>query len=346
MNIYNELYGSFPRQIGIPYRIDCITKNDFYTNINKYYKYKRVYASIYNYINNPAYIKNMLMVDKIFFDFDGLTHDVYNEVASFIHNLTQDGIKHLPLFTGGGFHVYVWTGNHADLDSKKGTLFSAHKHFETEYHLKHIDPAVIGDIARVAAVPNTYNFKRGSFCIPLTHDRFNNMTLGELAPTQEPINQKFIIGTKLFDIGEFNTTEIEYGEIRYEDIPFDSKDDTLTIDNIVLPKCIENLLLEGQKKYIGTSKRLTIIVYLRDNGVPYGNIKDILKQHLTTRRNGVIEWQHCFQEKQIEFIYSKGMQYSFPDCDVMKMRNQCNIDGYCDFTQQYHNGKRVLKIYK
>ena len=58
MNIYNELYNGFPRQIGIPYRINCNTKDDFYNEINKYYKYKRVYASVYNYINNPYYIKN------------------------------------------------------------------------------------------------------------------------------------------------------------------------------------------------------------------------------------------------------------------------------------------------
>ena len=72
-------------------------------------------------------------------------------------------------------------------------------------------------------------------------------------------------------------------------------------------------------KYVGTSQRF-FIVYLRDNGIPVGNIVELFKEYLIGKRGGRTEWQHCLHEKQIEFIYSKSSQYSFPDCDSLKKK--------------------------
>jgi len=176
-----------------------------------------VFASVYNYIPNSTYIKDLLNVDKVYFDFDGVTPDVYQEVKNFIEELGN--IKHVVIFSGGGFHVYVWTKNYHKLDSKKGTLYAAHKYFESNYNLKNLDPAVVGDIARIAAVPNTYNFKRHSFCVPLTMEKFDDIDLTKKIDKQADTTKQLIYGDELFDISEFNSVEKAYHSYADLEVP-------------------------------------------------------------------------------------------------------------------------------
>ena len=89
------------------------------------------------------------------------------------------------------FHIYLWTKNYHELDSKKSTLFNAHKHIINEYSLTYVDPAVVGDIARLATIPGTFNFKRKSFAIPITVDE-----IATVKPTlQQRLFQVIILAT-------------------------------------------------------------------------------------------------------------------------------------------------------
>lgn len=341
--MYKNLYSLFPRQIGIPYRITCNNASDFYHTINEYKFTKRVYASVYNYISNPEYINNFLMVDKVYFDFDGLTDDVRNEVARFSNSLHDEDIKHLVVFSGGGFHLYLWTKNYAELDNKKSSLYNIHRHFINTYNLKHVDPAIIGDIARVATVPNSYNFKRQSFAIPIATDE-----IGTIVPTNTSRlkYKNLIFGNQLFDVYEFNSHELYYNYMVSDLIP----DNNIKIDIDIyetLPQCMKKILQTGKSgKYVGTYNRMQLIIYLRDNGIPIGNIEELISQYLLGKRGGVIEWQHCLREHQIEFVFTKSTQYGFPDCGILKQKNMCPISGHCDKVKEYGDGKMVLKCYK
>ena len=339
--------------MGFPYRVTCHNNTEFYNIINKNLKSKRVFASVYNYVNNPFHINKLLNLDKIFFDFDGLTNDVISEVEKFIYNLKQDNIKHLVCFSGGGFHVYIFNSNYVDIDSKKGTLLNLHRHFIDNYHLTNVDRAVVGDIARIATVPNTFNFKRKKFCVPLTYDKLFNLNLDEIGVKQEKLNQNFISGGNPFDISEFNTDEVQFDSLNEEDLPemtTKSKSISYEVDNDEIlnsiPICVKNLLLEGNDKYIGTYKRMLIIVYFRDSGYPIGNIVEVIKKYLITRRKGVAEWQHCLKEKQIEFIFSSGYKYVFPTCESIKEDGYCKLNEYCKFAKEYCDDNHVLKVYK
>jgi hypothetical protein len=352
-NIYSVLYPSFPRQLGFPYRVTCKNNSEFYTTIKKNIKHRRVFASVYNYVNNPFHINKILNLDKIFFDFDGLTDDVVSEVEQFVFNLKKDNIKHLVCFSGGGFHVYIFNENYVDIDSKKGTLLNLHNHFINEYKLKNVDRSVIGDIARIATVPNTFNFKRKKFCVPLTYDKLFNIDFDTIGESQEKINQDFISGKTSFDISNFNTDEIQFDSLTEEDVPDIKTRDILLSQDIKndkilneIPVCVKDVLLSGREKYIGTYERMLIIVYFRDSGYPIGNIVEIIKQYLTTSRKGVKEWQHCLKEKQIEFIFSSGYKYVFPTCESLMEREYCKLNDFCDFSKEYHDENHVLKVYK
>lgn len=341
--MYKELYSLYPRQIGIPFRITCENKSEFYSNINRYMKQYRVYASIYNYISNDSYIKNNLAVDKIYFDFDGLEDHVRNEVKTFAEKLYSENIKHTVIYSGGGFHMYIWTKNYATLDSKKASLLNSHNHFINEYDLKYLDPAVVGDIARLATIPNTYNYKRKSFATPISIDDI--MTI---SPTQQQVvnTSKFIAGNELFDISEYNSKEIIYCNTSEENIP--ELTCKLNIDYYdKLPQCLQNILQEGYGgKYVGTYKRMLLILFMRDVGIPIGNIVELFKYYLRGQRKGIVEWRHCLHEHQIEFVYMKSYQYGFPDCERLKDKGLCPMIKYCDYVKEYYNGKHVLKCYK
>jgi len=355
-NIYSELYADFPRQVGFPFRITCKNSSEFYKIINEKKTQKRVFASVYDYINNSFHIEKVLKLDKVFFDFDGLTQDVYDEVSLFSHELKEHNIRHLVCFSGGGFHIYVFTTGYTDIESKKGTLLNVHRYFIENYGLKNVDRAIVGDIARIATVPNTYNFKRKKFCIPLTQEELFDIDIedtSDIGLKQVNLNRDYFIGKELFDISMFNTNEVQFDEIHENDIPdIDSKDENLSkliFDELYIneiPDCIKKILREGELKYVGTYKRMLVIVYFRDHGMPIGNIVDIIKKYFTSRRKGIKECDHCLHERQLEFIYSSGYKYIFPSCETMKKNGNCKKEDFCKYCREYCNNIHMIKCYK
>ena len=169
-----------------------------------------------------------------------------------------------------------------------------------------------------------------------------------IQPTQSQVlnTSSFIVGDNLFDISECNSTERTYDCISEEDIPdLDCRIDMDTYN--ALPPCLQKILNDGYGgKYVGTYKRMLMIVYMRDVGIPIGNIVELFKYYLIGKRKGVFEWQHCLHEHQIEFIYLKSIQYGFPDCDKLKDNDICHYTGYCEHVKKYYDGKYVLKMYK
>ena len=106
--MYKQLYKLFPRQIGIPFRITCNNSSEFYSSINEYKTTHRVFASVYNYNSNQSYIDQFLELDKVYFDIDGLTPDIREEVTRFSNKLLSEDIKHLVVYSGGGFsYIFV-----------------------------------------------------------------------------------------------------------------------------------------------------------------------------------------------------------------------------------------------
>jgi len=312
------LYPNFPRQISMPYR-KTVDKDQFYSMINLYNGKKRIFSSIYNYTGNYEYDRIALQVDKIFFDFDG--DEAQKNTILFVEKILEKNYKFSVFFSGGGFHVYVFT------DCKK--LYNpkyAIAKFQMQY--KGIDKTIVGDVARVATIPNTYNTKRKRFCIPITiEELYGNIDHIHIKARQQRFYAS-LYGSMNVSLVGYDTTEV------VDDRPFE---EPVIVENIKdLPPCL-NHILSLQKK--GFRNRYILINYLKDYGYLESQIKGIIKEFFTDE-----EYTHCIkEEKQLHYLYWKNTM--FPKCEGLKSEGICLTRDYCEFTREY-DGKHLVKIYR
>jgi hypothetical protein len=335
--LYNILYNRFPRQVSLPKRA-TVNKYDFYRIINQYNGKVRIFSSVYNYTGESSNIA----LDKIFFDFDG--DSAIDNLKAMVDYLVEKDIKFLPLFSGGGFHVYVFTKNYEYVTNKKTCLLNAHHHIKHQAQIQ-FDTAIIGDLARVATVPNTWNNKRERFCIPVSLD---DISKGYDYISERAKIQQFsycLYGTKLFDIEPFDTFENQYN-IQLVEIDEDVRG-LIDSDKILkeLPPCISGMLANGNTKRVGYRGRYLIITYLRDKGVVPNDTKDILEKYLTTVKKGKTEAKHCIEdERQVNYLYFQNTD-TFPFCETLKREGYCPDKQYCNESQKYDD-LHLVKIYR
>lgn len=324
------LYNIFPRQIGFPSRITVTSADEFMNYVNKYNGKVRIYGSVYNYVPGE---EHKIKLDKVFFDFDG--EQAYEHTRRLIDYLHSNDYLFTCFFSGGGYHVYLFLDTDYRVINRKDCLTNIQKFFEKECNIT-IDPAVIGDLARIATVPNTYNLKRKKFCIPVRMDDMD-MSHEDIAYIAEFQHMDGVVygnvkfDPKLFDYPtehSFYSTEENYVLNNDELIV---NDDIFTLN---LHPCIFNMLALGHSNHIGFRGRFHIITYLRDIGILYGDTKRIIKQHLTNIHDGIPEYKHCYNKKQVEKIY-KNDKYGFVKCETLKNEGYC--PGKCGRITNYGN---------
>jgi hypothetical protein len=340
--MYDMLYPTFPRQIAYPHR-KTVDEDDFFRTINRLNGKVRVFSSVYNFTANPAFDKINLDLDKVFFDFDG--DDALENAKFLAFHLQKMDLKHLIFFSGGGFHIYLFTTGYDRLKNKKACLTNVHKYFIAEYNID-VDKAVVGDIARVATIPNTWNTKRQRYCIPITmNDLFKGYEhISEMAKQQrfdfEPC------GSKLFDVSTFDGTE-DYG---YAEVTVSEEiKEQIDADEILskLPPCLATMLANASSgSRVGWRGRFLILVYLRDRGTLYGNACDLITQYLKHSKSGVAESHHCIrEEQQARRIYERD-ESMFPSCEQLKREGVCAASGFCSFCKRGDHGSHIQSIYR
>ena len=342
MNFYNFLYNKFPRQIAFPYRKTVDNKTEFYKMINKYNGIKRIFASVYNYTGNSNFDLLNLDVDKIFFDIDGESKSL-EEAKKLADYLLKKNYRFTIIFSGGGFHFYVFTKNYDNLSNKKLALFKSHLFFKNKLDIN-IDNKTIGDLARVATVPNTWNTKRQRFAIPvMIEDLDSYQKIKEKAKKQ--CFEFKIYGKKLFNIRNFDNgvKDVEFCINEIDDKTKLKIDEDKLLRN--LPPCISGLLANGNRIRVGWRGRFLIIVYLRDKGLLPGNIKEIINKYLTTVKNGKTEAYHClFEEKQVNYLFKRD-DNMFPFCENVKREGYCPVEGFCKFSK-FRGDVHLVDIYR
>lgn len=327
----NYLYKYFPRQLATPLR-KTVDKNSFYQIINKSNGKMRIFASVYNYTGDYEIDNKNLVLDKIFFDFDG--DDCYDKTKFAIDYLTENGYKFLLVFSGGGFHIYLFTEGYGSIKNSKQTLVNAHSYFiRCGFDF---DRAIKGDTARVATIPNTYNNKRKLYAIPISIDDFHKGLehIKEMAKKQ---NFRFVCnGGKYFDINRFDTEdeETEY-KVSYDE---NIKVDVEGADINTLPPCIHNLIRSGK---MGFRNRFLTIVYLRDAGWLPNMVESLFNQCLSKK-----EANHCIkEEKQVRYLFNRDVGI-FPNCENIKKEGTCPLKGFCDRTRIYQVNYHLVDIYR
>lgn len=325
-DMYNLLYNYFPRQISLPYRKN-VDREEFFSLINRLNGKSRIFASVYNYTGNFEVDRSFLNLDKIFFDFDG--EDAYKNFVYLVTMLLDEDLKFICTFSGAGFHVYLFTTGYMGLKNNKGCLYNAHKHFIKKGI--EIDEKIVGDVARVATVPNTYNTRRRRFCIPLT---LTDVQSGYEYVKKKATAQVFkydLIGRKLFDVSVFDM-QPEYQTYQKFDLP------ELEMVEKDFPPCI-NIMLKMAETKLGWRGRYLLISYLRDAGLLPNEIENLFHKYFSDK-----EFNHCvYDEGQIDYLFWKDIM--FPKCEQIKSENYCPCESYCNYTREF-GFNHLVNIYR
>jgi hypothetical protein len=325
----------FPREIANPKRYNCRTQKEFYNFINKNINSTNLYTNVYNFKNFTEYgypIYESAIIDRIYFDCDQRYKEngewfncpAYENMLKIHEWCKKNNIKHLPRCTGSGYDVIILVDTNYKIMNKKACVANAQSWLCKELDIQ-MDKQVVGDIARIHRIDNTYNFKTKAqrFCIPLSLDIIYT---GEQNIFNYSKNQNFksnLYGEKLWDISAFDVPEFVYkDELKIDDVKINEIDFSNLSGNI--PDCVKKLLLKKEPNW---EQRRSIIIALRDNQYLFDEAVNILKNYLTKKK-----FIHCFkEERQIQYLYANE-KYLFPKQEELISQGVCTFQKgqYCD----------------
>jgi len=292
------LFSGFPREIGKNRKV-VKNKSDFVRFVNSHNGKQSIYSTVYAFVDLKKPWRcdyETAIVDKLFFDFD--TEHAYEDVVKLHAYCMERNLYHRAQFSGGGYQFFIFT-DPAPLKDKKGALYNAQRSFEKQVGIE-CDAHVMGDVARICRITNTYNIKRRKWCIPLTRDmiKMGDEKIREMADSQiqVPLDSWLLGGPALFNIEIFDGEKkidlklpdgLEYSNEVSEDI-------SIQIGCKALKRLLKN-------PNMGYRHRYHLILYLREKGYTPTEVIRFLKEVLTKKK-----FNHCiFEERAVEYIFRR-----------------------------------------
>ena len=330
------IFNEFPREVGPPRKV-VLNRKGYLDFINIHNgKKKAVYSSVYSFANviskvgekkyKPNY--DSAVVDKIYFDFDDKSCNAYEECNNLHKECLKQNLKHVVVMSGRGYHCYIFLKKNK-LNYPKEAIKEAQNYFINKLNLT-VDPQVIGNVAQMARIPNTYNPKAKRFCIPLTKGQFEK---GDYIIKINAKKQNFVdniyIGEKLFDISKFDnkpTNGFDALRLNSESLlPRQCSSENGGV-KVETPPCIQYLLNKETK---GWKDRYLIILYYKEKGLMINDIYKILEEHLSEKK-----LYHCVkEERQLQYLFGRD-DLCFPSCDIMEQEDRC--PGKCKFKDKLY----------
>jgi len=311
-----KLIPKLPIELGFPRRVYCGSRKFLYTMVNKYNKIKNVYFSLYSCGKDRDYGEDTRFrkfnIHMIYFDFDEAS--AFFDVCKLHDYCKSKNINHTMVFSGGGYHFYIFTKKGKKLKNPKSALRKSQDFFCKMLGLN-LDEHVRGDIKRISRVPNTWNKKRKRYCIPISEE---DLKEGEAFIKKKASKQHFqfyFYGNDFFDISKYDTGErgdrLEFPEVEKK-LKIKIKGDEVLKS---LPLCISSLLARGNP---GWRERYLIISYLRDSGYIQSEVVEILQKFLTKAK-----FNHCvYEEEQVKYLFRRSELF-FPSCIAMRNEGRC-----------------------
>jgi len=320
------MFGTFPREFSRK-RKYITSEYEFIDLVNKYNGFIDCYASIYGWNKEKVH-----SVDKIFFDMDNLemTDGIYylklgKKIAqprcymacrSLHYYLDAENIKHIVLFSGKGFHIYVFIDEGCNIYNKKSMIKNIQHHLAKEANITighpqeaDIDDHIVGDIRRIARIPFTFNLKQKRFCIPLDRDDFA-LTYDEIREkAKNQFNNWTIFGEVYLDPREYDVpTNIE-GLEALDDFDIGENVDFKEMIKM-LPPLIQKLILSSR---CGWRDRYLTILAMREVGFPKQLCIQIVREYWTPEK-----FKHSLmEERQVDYIYNGRPDLFFPNWDLL-----------------------------
>lgn len=354
------LYDQYPRRYGKSKRI-VYDKKEFLNLVNRDNGYSDVFISIYAYLHLKE-VKNTYKIDsasaimdKIYLDMDFKDWDteeqLFERILKLEKHLEKNKILRIWVFSGGGFHLYIYVKNRPN--NKKYFFRNTINHIsnlvcgknetyidenENEKIRRLYDPHCPPKLSQMARVIGTYNPRRHLFCISLTSWDLM-MGLKHIKNKAKKQNGRiYYLGNTLMSFNEYyDSDDVMESCSTVLDLNIENYSTNMTeLFNSLgillneIPLCMRHLLKENQK--LNYNERFMLITFLYRCGLSENEIKEILKMVLTPDRLyhccGVIKdgfrpssLQKSRVETQIENIIENDYYIS---CKQVKNYGSCH----------------------
>ncbi len=315
-------------ELGFPQRRLVRSKDEILKFVQMYNGYRNLYLTLYEFRRmktefTPDY--DSAIVPFVFFDFDG--EESYKGAKKFTKFLADDGIKYRVNFSGGGFHIFVSVHGNATRRSVRDTQC---KILDDYNLLKYNDPHVVGDLARICRIPNTWNLNKKRFCIPLEpHDleKYSFDEIKTMAQKQRWIENTWSEGISI-ELEEIQRDrEIHQHEIEYKE----------PNTNGIEP-CVQYIL---EKRNPTHDERFFLVQYLSYNfrkgvSIDYVDRHSLINQIVEyLRKLNWSDWNEEYTRYQVQNIIQKRMN-NVPSHEWRIQKGMCQ--GVC----KYYEIERVM----
>ena len=323
-----KLIPDFPRQIGILKKFQVNSRKELNEAVKKYNGKKRIIYSLYNLQTH--------LIDKIIFDMD--SEKGYDNARKFREYCKEKDMKHMIVFSGAGFHFYVFAKPKPEVDQKI-LLDRTHRYIAKTLNMSigrskmdDLDEAIVGDINRCMGMPGTYNTKRRRWArsLPISIFEKGIEAIHDFCKPNGGPKGKF----KLYIYGE---NLFEFGDVKYKHtvvkLPKEERDYSLPIDDKYLqkkcPPCVISMLTEKgcwQSRFYAS-------LYLKEIGYGKEDIDKIAQKYFSqfTRsdrfRNNYEQYRR--QQNVLPQLFEREDEYFFPKCETLFQKGFC--PGKCKF---------------
>lgn len=317
-------FDGFPKEFGYK-RTIVNNRKELLDLITRYNGKENLFTSIYRYPlwrdtpkgQRPIY--EHAVIPAVYFDIDSWERSYYDMLK--LHKWCKEkNIRHFVLFSGRGYHVYVFIEYNFKENSSR-TLWSFSNYLESKLEAE-FDNTAKGNLAKISRIPGTYNMKRDAFCNPLTEQQILDTDYQghkKLCQKQNIVDP--IIGNSRLDISAFS--EKTYYS-RFKNQRPDLKDADIQpsieaairvglADPDLLPPCIENALMIPNLNYDGRS---VVIKYFMELGYNYGEVKEIFRHSLSPDK-----FRHAL-DSHMGTMFSNGFRRAL-SCDELKLKGFC-----------------------
>lgn len=243
-------------------------------------------------------------INLAFFDFD---NDV-DGVRKLVTFLMKEDIKFRLHHSGNGHHVFVYCegkGNGSNLRILQLSLLEKAGTF--------CDPHVIGDVQRICRIPNTWNFKSASFCVPITIDEI------EKGNFQEQRFFKKEYGTKLLNLEDYTEENFEYLK------PLVVPNLQISSDIPLIP-CIRNIISKNNPCHNDRWLLAVYLSYTLREGKDLWNFdsKMLIEKIMEYMNNTCSHWLDYDSRKTKYYLLNIIPKFNpMITCDFIKKKNAC-----------------------
>jgi len=317
-----QLIPTFPRQFANPRRRLVKTETEFYKLINRFNKITNCYYSLYAIDEHGGF--QHADIDKIAFDFDGPA--AFEDLKKLVKYLDENDIKHCAFYSGKkGFHCYVFTIGYEHLKNPKDTLFNAHKWFEKTCNITN-DEHIVGDVARIFRIPNSWHVGGERYCIPLKH---YDLTKSWDDAREKAKEQNFEInyyGSKLFDMQQF---DVEVSERSHKSVDMPDYVHKIETDDEAVKRflpCVQNWIHNAKNNQDGCNyeARYYFALYCKEICLPKVVCDDLAEKYFSNKKRSDMfknDYVHFKRHNVIEYAYREDKM--MPNCEKLFEKGLC-----------------------